>query len=152
MIQNYKEKLNEFPEVFSGCFGRWKKMSAELELNENAAPLFKPKRSVPLAALNQINEELDILENINVIPKIENSNWPSPVVYIKKHRKWYDFFTGLNDVLKTYYYPLLSPQKIFTRLSNGEIFSKFDLSDTYFQILVNDECSKLLNINTIGTL
>ena len=50
--------------------------------------------------------------------------------------------------LKDYHYPLASPEEIFTKLDGGKFFPKIDLSDAYLQILVEEECSKLLCINT----
>ena len=58
-----------------------------------------------------------------------------------------DFLTGLNATLKDYHYPLPSLEEIFAKL-NGGFFSKINLSDTYLQIPVGEEYSKLLCINT----
>ena len=49
------------PEVFSGVFGRCKKMSAKFELKPNIQPAFRKKRKVLLASLNQIGGELNNL-------------------------------------------------------------------------------------------
>lgn len=43
---------------------------------------------------------------------------------------------------------MLSPEEIFNKLNAGYIFSKIDLSDAYLQIPVEEECSKLLGLNT----
>ena len=59
-----------------------------------------------------------------------------------------DFSTGVNDCLKDNSYPLPSPEDIFTKLNGGKVFSKIDLSDAYLQMEVDDECSKVLTINT----
>ena len=52
--------------------------------------------------------------------------------------------------MQDYHYPLpiQSPEEIFNKLNGGKIFSKINLSDTYLQIEVNEERSKLLCINT----
>ena len=58
-----KEELKgKFPEVFSGGLDRYKKMSAKFESKQNIQPVFKKKRNVPFASLNQIDEELNRLE------------------------------------------------------------------------------------------
>ena len=78
--------------------------------------------------------------------------WALSTVYVKKKSKEIcvcaDFSTGLNNKLKDYHYPLSSPEEIFTKLRGRKIFSKINLSDTNLQIPVNEECSKLLCINT----
>jgi hypothetical protein len=89
---------------------------------------------------------------MDVIEKIDHSEWASPTVYVKKKSKeirvYADFSTGLNKALKEHHYPLPSPQEIFAKLAGGKYFSKIDLSDAYLQIPVDEESSKLLCINT----
>ena len=107
---------------------------------------------MPFASLNKINEELDKLEEIGVQSKVDNSEWTSPTVYVKKKSKEIrvcaDFYTKLNNALKDYHYPLLRPEEIFAKFTGSIFFSKFDYSDTFFQIPVGVECSKLLCIST----
>lgn len=45
-------------------------------------PVFKPKQSIPFAALEQVNEELDRLERIGVLQKVNRLKWAVPVVYV----------------------------------------------------------------------
>ena len=83
---------------------------------------------------------------MDILSKVDDSDWTSPTVYMKKKSK--DFSTGLNDALKSYHYPLPRAEDTFAQLSRGRIFSKIDLSDEYLLSKVDDECSKLLTINT----
>ena len=120
-------------------------------MKENAKPIFKRKRNVSFGALEQIDKELERLENLGVISRIEYSEWACPVVYVKKNNKirmCVDFSTGQNDCLRDHTYPLPSPEDIFASLNGEKIFSKLDLSDAYLQVKVKEECSKLLTINT----
>ena len=59
-----------------------------------------------------------------------------------------DISTGLNESFKRYNFSLLSPEEIFAKLNGGESFFKLDLSDAYLQVHVDDECSKLLIVNS----
>lgn len=151
--EKLKRELKEnFPDVFTGGLGRCTKAVAKFEVKENEQPVFKKKRNVPYAAIEQIDGELERLENMGVLEKIDHSEWATPTVYIKKKSKEIrvcaDFSTGLNNALKDHHYPLPSPEEIFAKLSGGKYFSKIDLSDAYLQIPVDQECSKLLCINT----
>ena len=141
-----------YPDVFSGGLGKCTKVVAKFETKPNQQPIFRKKRNVPYAAVDQINEELDRLETMGVISKVDHSDWTSPTVYVNKRNKQIrvcaDFSTGLNDALKDYHYPLSCPEEIFAKLSDENFFSKIDLSDAYLQIPINEECSKLLCINT----
>ena len=89
---------------------------------------------------------------MGVLSKVEYSKWAFPVFYVKKKTKKIcvgaDFSTGFNDVLKSYHYPLPSLDEIFSKLSSGKIFFKFNLSNIYLQIPVNEKCLELLKINT----
>ena len=107
---------------------------------------------MPFALLEKINKELDRLVKTGVLSKLEYSKWAALMVYVKKKSKEIsvctDFSTGLNAALKDCHYPLPSSEDIFVKLNGGTFFSKIDLSDAYLQILVEEESSKLLCINT----
>ena len=45
--------------------------------------IFKKKRNVPFAALEQIDEELDRLENVCFLFKTDFSEWAAPKVYVR---------------------------------------------------------------------
>ena len=147
-----KDLKNKFPRVFSEGLGECTKTEVKFELKEAVKPVFKPKRNVPFAALETVDKELERLEKLGVISKLVYSDWSSPVVIVKKRndkiRLCADFSTGLNDCLKDHTYPLPSPEEIFAKLNGGKIFSKIDLSEAYLQVKVNEECSKILTINT----
>ena len=112
-------------------------MLAKFELKDNAQPVFKKKRKVPFASLEQINEQLDRLVKAGVLAKLQYSDWAAPTAYVKKKSKEIricaDFYTGLNVVLKDFNYPLPCPEDIFAKLNGGKFFSKIDLSDAYVQ-------------------
>lgn len=50
------------------------------QLKEIAISIFRPKSNVPFSTLDTLNKELDNLENMRVIYKIDYSDW----VYAKK--------------------------------------------------------------------
>ena len=118
--------------------------------------VFKKKRNVPFAALEQINKELDRLEQSGILSKTDFSKWAAPIVHVKKKsnqiRICADFSTGLNDALQDHHYPLPSPEEIFNKQNGGKIISKMDFSDAYLQIEVDEESSKLLCVNTFKGL
>ena len=85
-------------------------------------------------------------------PKTDFSEWDAPTVHVRKKnnqiRVCTDFSTGLNQALKDHHYPRPSPEEIFNKLNCSKIFSKIDSSDSYLQIEVEENSSKLLSINT----
>ena len=116
----------------------------KFELKENVKPVFKPKRKVPFAGLEPVNKRL---EKLGVI-----SDWASPTVFVKKKEVYADFSTGVNDCLKDHSYPLPSPEDIFAKLNGGKVFLKIELPVAYLQMEVDDNCSKVLTINTHKSL
>ncbi|XP_014785731.1 uncharacterized protein K02A2.6-like [Octopus bimaculoides] len=141
-----------YPDIFSKELGICEKIKVKFQLKENAVPVFKPKRNVPFAVLNQVEKELKLLEDLEVIEKVDYSEWAAPTVYIKKKnnkvRVCTDLSTGLNDCLKKYNYPLPNPEEVFAKCNGGKNFSKLDLSEAYLQLQVDEECAKVLTINT----
>ena len=78
----------EFPRVFSEGPILCTKTEVKFELKENVKPVFRTLRKVLFSALDSINEELERLEKIGIISKVDCSDWVSPTVYIKrKNRK-----------------------------------------------------------------
>ena len=152
IIKKEIKKKTTFPEVFLEGLGRWTKMTAKIKLKKNAQPVFRKKRSIPFAAIDKIDKELERLTQCGVQSNVDYSDWAAPVVYVKKKsgaiRVCADFSTGLNSAIKDHHYPLPSPEEIFTKLNGGRYFSKIDLSEAYLQIPTDDESLKLLCIST----
>ena len=116
----------------------------------------KKKRTIPFAAIDKIDKELERLTQCGVLSKVDYSDWAALVVYVKKKsgeiRVCADFFTGLNSAIEDHHYPQPSPEEIFTKLNGGRYFSKIYLSEAYLQIPTDEESSKLLCISTHGGL
>ena len=85
---------------------------------------------------------------MGILSKVEFSEWAVPTVYIRKKSKEIRACAGLNTALKDYHYPLPSPEEVFDKLNGGKVFSKTGLSEAYLQILVEENSSELLCINS----
>ena len=71
----------ESPRVFSEIH---KKTAVGFKLKDNIRLVFKVKRIVPFSALDTVNQELENLEKIGVISKMNYSDWAAPIMYVKK--------------------------------------------------------------------
>ncbi|CAH8557945.1 unnamed protein product [Schistosoma intercalatum] len=144
--------LQRHQNVFREGLGECTKAKALLTLKPEAAPVFRPKRPVPYAALPIVEQELQRLQQMGVIEPVNFSNWAAPIVVVKKSngsvRLCADYSTGLNEALQSHQYPLPLPEDLFAKLNGGRYFAKLDLSDAYLQIPVSDESKDLLTINT----
>ena len=88
----YTERLVEdlkncFPLFFSEGLGKCVKTKVKFEFNENMKPVFKPNRKAPFAALEPVNERLEILEKPGIISNINYSDWATPTVFVIKKIK-----------------------------------------------------------------
>uniref|UniRef100_A0A1I7V4V8 RNA-directed DNA polymerase n=1 Tax=Caenorhabditis tropicalis TaxID=1561998 RepID=A0A1I7V4V8_9PELO len=146
------ELSEKFPEVFKEGLGRCTKEQAVLKVRPNSTPVFKPKRPVPYGALEAVEKELDRLESLEVLKKVNHSAWAAPLVCVKKAegdiRVCVDLKTGLNDALEDEDHPIPTPEDVFATLNGGTFFSTVDLKDAYLQIELAEESRHLFTINT----
>ncbi|PIC15867.1 hypothetical protein B9Z55_022683 [Caenorhabditis nigoni] len=146
------ELREKFPEVFKEGLGRCTKEKAVLTVKKDASPVYKPKRKVPYAALEVVEEELNRLEGLGVLKKVSHSKWAAPLVCVKKAggglRVCADFKTGLNNALEDEDHPIPAPEDVFATLNGGSFFSTVDLKDAYLQVELSEESKELCTINT----
>ncbi|XP_037041779.1 uncharacterized protein K02A2.6-like [Bradysia coprophila] len=149
LIESLQQK---FSSVFNSSVGTCTKTKAVLRLKPDAKSVFRPSRPVPYAALPIVEAELERLTSEGVLSPVTYSEWATPIVTAKKPngsiRMCADFSTGLNEALENFEYPLPTADSIFATLNGGKYFSKIDLADAYFQVLVDDGSKKYLTINT----
>ena len=75
-------------------------------MKDGAQPVFKKKRNVPFAAIEQTNKELDKLEQAGILSKTDLSEWAAPTIHVKKSnqiRICTDFSRGLNYALQDHH-------------------------------------------------
>ncbi|XP_055699110.1 uncharacterized protein K02A2.6-like [Phlebotomus papatasi] len=146
------ELKQKFPTVFSSSLGKYNKAKGQLRLKPNCAPVFRPRRPVPIHMTQLVDEELQRLQNLKIITPVDYSEYAAPIVIVRKPngsiRICADYSTGLNSILETHHYPIPTPERIFASLSSSKIFSKVDLSDAYLQIEMDDESRRMLSIST----
>ena len=59
-----------------------------------------------------------------------------------------DFKVTLNPALEVDQHPIPKPEDIFASLAGGELFTTLDLSQAYQQLLLHEESSELVTVNT----
>ena len=131
--------------------GTIKGVSAHLKLKENAVPQFFKPRPVPFALKEKIADELQRLEKIGVLEKVEFSDWATPIVPVLKPDgsvRICDDYKVINPVLDVPEHPMPKADDLFTQLNGGEKFTKLDLSSAYQQVLLDEESRKYVTINT----
>ncbi|KAF7686487.1 hypothetical protein C0J45_22906 [Silurus meridionalis] len=73
--------------VFQKGIGTLKGIKASLELEEDTSPKFFKARPVPYAIRPKVEAELDNLEKMEILTKVEWSEWATPIVPVIKKGK-----------------------------------------------------------------
>lgn len=144
--------LKEYQDLFTDELGTIKPFKARLAVDSMAEPRFYRPRPVPFAMRPVVEEELDRLERVGVLERVNHSDWATPIVAVPKKdghvRLCGDYKVSVNPVLSIDQYPLPRPTDLFATLAGGKYFSTLDLSHAYNQIQLDEDSKKYLTINT----
>ena len=144
--------LQQFQEVFREELGTARTPSVHLKLKHDSHPKFVPARSVPFAIKDAVAQEIQCLESVGILKKVEFSHWATTVVPVPKRdgsfRICGDFKVTLNPALEVDQHPIPKPEDIFASLAGGELFTTLDLYQAYQQLLLDEESSELVTLNT----
>ena len=95
---------------------------------------------------------LERLESLGIVIPVQHSNWAAPVVPVLKAngtiRLCGDYRVTINKAAKVDAYPLPRVEELFAALAGGKYFSKFDMSQAYLQVQLDEHSRELVAINT----
>ena len=144
--------LKRYQDLFKDELGTVKDVTAQLKLKSDASPKFFRPRSVPFAIRDAVGAEIDRLEKMGILEKVDHSDWATPIVPVpKKDGKFRicgDYKVTINPVLDIDQHPLPRPEEIFATLAGGQKFTTLDLSQAYQQVLLEESSRKLVTVNT----
>lgn len=151
--QSVDTLVSEFKGLFSEKLGEYNVSKIALELKDDSSQsIFVKPRKVPFAYREALEQELVRLEGMNIIEKVDTVSWGTPLVTVMKSngkiRLCADYSVTINPLLKEQNYPLPKIDDIFQSLQGGQLFSKIDLSEAYYQLPVDEKTSKLLAWST----
>ncbi|XP_055714392.1 uncharacterized protein K02A2.6-like [Phlebotomus papatasi] len=136
----FREELGAHPEI-----------EVNLELKEDAKPVFMKHHAPPMALRERIDQELDKLIEQGVIEAVENSEWATPTTYRVKPngdiRICGNYRGTVNLMSKKNPYPLPTVSELLAG-AGGRYYSKIDFAQAYQQLKVNEETSRVLTWNT----
>lgn len=118
-----------------------------IKLKPNVTPfsLSTPRR-VPLPLLGKVKEELERMEQLGVITKVEEpNNWCSGMVPVPKKNGTVRIcvdLTKLNEAVCREKYILPSVEQTLGLLGGAKIFSKLDANMGFWQIPLSDQSAK----------
>ena len=144
--------LDKYRDVFTGGPGKMKHIKAHLMLREGARPRAHRPRQVPFAYRGLVGKELDRLEKLGVLRRVNHSMWASPIVPVHKKdgtiRVCGDYKVTINPDLLVDQYPLPKPTDLMACLTGGVCFTKLDLTSAYQQMELDEESRELVTITT----
>ena len=139
--------LRKFETLFEETPGEFKFKKVELEIEENSQPIFWKPRNVPIVMKTKIEAELDRLEQIGTISKINTNDWGTPIVPVIKSdgsiRICGDYKVTLNKFLKARRHPIPRIDDMLGKLRGGKLFTKIDLREAYNQLVLSEKSQRL---------
>eukprot|EP00731_Ephydatia_muelleri_P017266 Em0010g364a len=151
-IRNLQGILDSHAELFKDELGLVKGTKVKLYVDDSCKPAFFKARTVPYALRKKVEAELDRLEKIGVIEKVQFSAWAAPIVPILKRdgslRICGDYKLTVNKAAIVDKYPLPRIEDILSSLGNAKVFSKLDLANAYLQLPLEEESKEYVTIST----
>ncbi|XP_011861714.1 PREDICTED: uncharacterized protein K02A2.6-like, partial [Vollenhovia emeryi] len=147
-----EDALVRFPSLFAEELGTCHNFKVKFNLADNAQPVQNSCRQIAFAMETLLEEELKRLESLDIIERVEASSWTSPIVIVKKRngkiRLCADYSTGVNRALVDNKHPLPIMESIFSKLNGNRFFSQIDLSDAFFQLVIDEDHREVTTITT----
>ena len=146
--------VGEFPKVFSSQSSGIKGFTAQVKVKANVSPVFQKARPVPYAIHSEIEKEYERLIDTDIVKCVEHSElgWASPAVHVPKANGNYRVcgdYKKVNECIEDDGYKLPNANDVFAKLPpNGAVFSVIDLVGAFNQLVLAEDSSKLLIMNT----
>lgn len=131
-----------FPESREGIIGCTKLITHAIDTSD-ARPIKQKHYTISPYLQPEVNNEIDRMMGLGVIEPA-NSPWANPVVIVRKPNGKVRLCLDarkLNEVTKKEAYPLPNINRILGRLTGTRFLSSIDLSDAFWQVLL-DESSR----------
>ncbi|XP_055911526.1 uncharacterized protein K02A2.6-like [Eupeodes corollae] len=145
-----KSILENYSEVFSGL--GLLKNKCHLKLQTNITPTIDCPRKIPFALKDLLKEELDRMENLKVILKVEEpTEWVNSIVLVKKANGKLRICLdprNLNKAILRAHFVFPNIDEIKSKLSGSKYFSTLDANSGFWVIPLDDESSKLCTFIT----
>ena len=142
--------ISEYKDVFSGFGGLDGTVS--IQIKENAVPVIHAPRRVPYAIKDKVKAELDKMEMMKVIEKVEEpTDWVNSLVIAEKPNGKLRLCLDpkdLNEAIKRPHYTTKTLEEALAEMPNAKYFSKLDAQSGYWQLKLDEKSSYLTTFNT----
>lgn len=141
--------LKKFEKLFDGTLGHWTGEKYNIELKENAKPYHSRAYPIPKAYEDTLKMEVKRLCELNVLKRINRSEWGSPTFIIPKKDGTVRFisdFRELNKLIKRKPFPLPKIQDLLLKLEGFRYATSLDLNMGYYHIELSPASKRLCTI------
>ena len=141
--------LSKYKDLFDGSLGHWIGEQYNIELKENAKPYHTRAYPIPKAYEQTLKMEVKRLCELNVLKRINRSEWGSPTFIIPKKDgsvRFISDFRELNKLIKRKPFPLPKIQDLLLKLEGFQFATSLDLNMGYYHIELSPESKKLCTI------
>jgi hypothetical protein len=141
--------LQKFESLFDGTLGHWKDEPYNIELKPDIKPYHARPYPIPKAYEANLKLEVERLCKLNVLKKINRSEWGSPTFIIPKKDETVHFnsdFRELNKRIKRQPFPLPKIQDLLLKLEGFQFATSLDLNMGYYHIELSPAAKKLCTI------
>jgi len=150
-LRTKQEYIEMYPDVFDPPVGTLAGL-ATIRVDTDVAPTALPARQVPIALRQSLKQELQRLEKLGVLsPVTEPSSWVSQAVCFDKGNGTLRLCLDpqpLNDALKREHYHLPTFEELLPDLASAKVFSKLDLKNGYWHVVLDEPSSNLTVFQT----
>lgn len=143
----------DYPNVFSKkSTGAIKHFKVQINLKENAKPIFYKPYTMPYSLRERTEKELNRLVSLGILYPVRHSNWATPMIPVEKPnneiRICGDCKVTINKFLLKDHYPMPQIEDILANLAGSKFFCVLDLKEAFQQIEISESSQEYLTINT----
>ncbi|KAK7099318.1 hypothetical protein V1264_003469 [Littorina saxatilis] len=142
---------DKFHTLFSNGVGKIKDISIKLHIDQSVRPVAQRHRRIPFHVRKDVEAELNRLEKLDIIEKIEGPTpWVSPVVVVPKKqgvRLCIDMREA-NKAIKREKHIMPTLDDLIADLNGSTVFSKLDMSNAYHQLELDPESRYITTFST----
>jgi hypothetical protein len=138
--------LQEYIPLFQGTQGCFKGEPITLELLPNSKPYFSKPYSIPKAYMEVTKGEIDRLETIGLLTRVQSAEWAAPTFVIPKKNGTVRIITDfhmLNACLKRKPFPMPKIPEIFRGMEKFRYVTTLDLNMGYYSMPLDDDSKAL---------
>ena len=150
---DYELLCNKYNKVFQGL-GKLKDREIKFHVDESIVPVAQSPRRIPFHLRDQVAKELDRLEKMDVIEKVEGPTpWVSNLVVAPKPNNPNDIrlcvdMRKANEAIKRERHVTPTIDDIILELNGSTVFSKVDLNKGFHQLVLSEQSRSMTTFAT----